>query len=251
MHPSSSPPQRRLTYAPTIVSAICAVLIAELAWKDPRYLVPLLVMLVVTSLPAFLARRRMRQLLMSGDVERVLGTWAGSATRVTFPETMAPIMAATAYAAYGWLDEARKALDRAVKGPVWDAALEQRLFVETLLDTFEGNRSGALEKAEALEQLPTFTGGLLMRFRIRRLRRGLVAFARAFAHKSGRADSKLLRTAASTSPLVHWAMRYAGAVIAVDAGDKAKALDLLAGAPQWPTESAFRTFDRELRAQLV
>jgi hypothetical protein len=251
VHPASSPPHRRLTYVPTIISAICAMLVAELAWKDPRYLLPLLGLLVVTSLPAFLARRRMRRLLMSGDVKRVLGTWAGSATRVTFPETMAPIMAATAYAAYGWLHEARKALDRAVKGPAWDAALEQRLFVETLLDTFEGNRSGALAKAEALEQLPTFAGGLLMRFRIRRLRRGLVAFARAFAHKSDRADSKRLTTAANTSPLVHWAMRYAGAVIAVDAGDKAKALGLLAGAPEWPTESAFRTFDQELRAQLA
>jgi hypothetical protein len=164
---------------------------------------------------------------------------------------MAPIMAATAYAANGWLHEARKALDRAVKGPAWDAALEQRLFVETLLDTFEGNRTGALEKAEALEHLPTFAGGLLTRFRIRRLRRGLVAFARAFAHVSDRTDSKRLRTAGSTSPLVHWAMRYADAVIAVDAGDKARALGLLQGAPEWPKESAFRTFDAELRAQLA
>ncbi len=251
MHPSASPPHRRLRYVPTIISAVCALLVAELAWKDPRYLVPLLGMLVVTSLPAYMARRRMRRLLISGDVKQVLGTWAGSASRVMFPETMAPIMAATAYAAYGWMDEARKALDRAVKGPAWDAALEQRLFVETLLDTFEGDRSGALAKAEALEQLPTFTGSLLMRFRIRRLRRGLVAFARAFAHKSDHEDSKRLRTAASASPLVHWAMRYAGAVIAVDAGDKAEALGLLAGAPEWPTESAFRTFDQELRAQLA
>jgi len=247
----STPRHRRATYVPTIISAICALLIAELAWKDPRYLLPLFAMIVLTSLPAYLARRRMRRLLISGDVKRVLGSWAGSAERITFPETMAPIMAATAYAAYGWLHEARKALDRAVKGPAWDAALEQRLFVETLLDTFEGDRVGALEKAQALERLPTFAGNLLMRFRIRRLRRGLAAFARAFAHKSDRADSRRLRTAASASPLVHWAMRYADAVIAVDAGDRAKALGLLEGAPEWPRESAFREFDEELRAQIA
>ncbi len=251
MHPSSSPPHRRVTYVPMIISAVCALLMAELAWKDPRYLAPFVALVGVMSLPAYLARRRMRRVLMSGDVKRVLGTWAGSVERIMFPETMAPIMAATAYAAYGWLHEARKALDRAVKGPAWDAALEQRLFVETLLDTFEGDRVGALKKAQALEQLPAIAGSLLMRFRIRRLRRGLVAFARAFAHMSDRADSKRLRTAASTSPLVHWAMRYADAVIAVDAGDKAKALDLLKGAPEWPRESAFRAFDEELRAQLA
>src|SRR5581483_8988898 len=104
--------------------------------------------------PPALARRRMRRLLISGDVKRVLGTWESSIERIMYPETMAPLMAATAYAAYGWNEAARRALGRAVKGPAWDAALEQRLFVETLLDTFEGERVMAMRKAEALERMP-------------------------------------------------------------------------------------------------
>jgi hypothetical protein len=248
--PPAIPPQRS-TFLPTTITAICALLVAELAWQDARFLLPFFALLIVMTLPAFLARRRMRRLLLSGDVKQVLGTWAGSAQRIMFPETMAPIMAATAYAAYGWLHEARNALDHAVKGPAWDAALEQRLFVETLLDTFEGERDSAIQKAEALQHLPTFGAGPLVRFRIRRLRRGLGAFARAFAHRAAGADSKALRSAASTSPLVHWAMRYADAVIAIDAGDTTRARELLVGAPEWPRQSAFRAFDEELRAQLA
>jgi hypothetical protein len=235
---------------PTLISALCALMVAHLALREPMYLIPFFALLLVTALPPYLARRRMRQLLLSGDVKGVLGTWAGSAQRIMFPETMTPIMAATAYAAYGWLDEARQSLDRAAKGPAWDAALEQRLFVETLLDTFEGSREAAIEKAEALEKLPTPGVGPIVRMRVLRLRRGLLALARAFAHRGTLGDSKVLRSAAKTSPLVHWAMRYAGAVIAVDEGDPAHARQLLEGAPEWPRQSAFRTFDEELRAHL-
>ena len=46
-------------------------------------------------------------------------------------------------------------------------------------------------------------------------------------------------------------MRYAAAVIAVDAGDRVRARELIEGAPEWPKESAFRAFDEELRAQLA
>ncbi len=249
----SDPPivrARKTTLLPTAISAICAGLILHLAWTDPRFLFPFAVLVVVMTFPGYMARRRMRRLLLSGDVKQVLGTWAGSTHRIMFPETMAPIMAATAYAAYGWLDEARGALERAVRGPAWDAALEQRLFVEALLDTFEGSRDSAIQKAEALEKLPTFGAGPVVRLRIRRLRRGVLALARAFAHRAGAIDSKWLRQAATTSPLVHWAMRYADAIIAVDAGDSARAKDLIEGAPEWPRQSAFRTFDEELRARV-
>jgi hypothetical protein len=241
---------KRLVILPTLITALCAVMVAHLAWKDPVYLLPFSMLLVAMALPAYLARRRMRRLLLSGDVKSVLGTWSGSAERVMFPETMTPIMAATAYAAYGWLEEARRSLDRAVKGPAWDAALEQRLFIETLLDTFEGEPQAAIEKAEALEKLPTPGAGVLVRMRVRRLRRGLLALARAFAHRAAGGDSKWLRSAARTSPLVHWAMRYASAVIAVDEGDRASAEKLLEGAPEWPRQSAFRSFHDELVAHL-
>jgi hypothetical protein len=219
-----------------------------MAWHDPRYLVPFVAIVGLTMLPAYLERRRMRRLLMSGDVQRVLGTWESSIERVMYPETMAPLMAATAYAAYGWIEQARTALSRAVKGPAWDAALEQRLFVEALLDTFEGDRSAAIAKAEALEKMPLPNAGVFARRKIALLRRGIAALARAFAHKSKKEDAKVLRTAAHASPLIHWAMRYAEAVVAIDEGHKEEVQMLLSGAPAWPEESAFRTFHDELLA---
>ena len=234
-----------------MISALCALLAAEMAWHDPRYLLPLLALAAVTMLPQLLARRRMRRLLMSGDVKRVLGTWQGSIERVMYPETMAPLMAATAYAAYGWIDAARDALDQAVKGPAWDAALEQRLFVETLLDTFEGERNAAISKAERLVSMPMPPAGPFARARIARLRKGLAAMARAFAHRADEADSHSLRAAASASPLIHWAMRYASAVIAIDQGHPGEAHKLLEGAPGWPEQSAFRAFHDELTARLA
>jgi hypothetical protein len=222
-----------------------------MAWRDPRYLVPFFLIVAVVVTPPFLARRRMRRLLMSGDVKRVLGTWESSIERIMYPETMAPLMAATAYAAYGWIDASRGALRRAVKGPAWDAALEQRLFVETLLDTFEGDRRAAMSKAEALEKMPLPQAGPLARRKVALLRRGLAALARAFAHESRAGDARVLQGAATASPLIHWAMRYAGAVIAIDGGKADAARALLAGAPAWPQESAFRTFDDELRTVLA
>jgi hypothetical protein len=248
--PSTPPPRTRpLAFLPIIVSGVCAVIISQMAWKDPRYLLPLGLILVMTVMPALLARWRMRRLLMSGDVKRVLGTWEGSIQRVMYPETIAPLMAATAYASYGWVEAARNALTRAVKGPAWDAAIEQRLFVETLLDTFEGERDAAMQKAKALEVMPMPESGWLARKRIRLLRRGLAALVRAFAHASLDDDSRVLKKAAGASPLVHWAMRYAAAIVAVDHGKSREAAELLDGAPEWPAESAFRLYHDELRAR--
>ncbi len=223
-----------------------AIVSARLVAQDPRYL--LLVVLVVAGLllPPWLARRRMRNLLMSGDVGRVLGTWQRSLSRVMYPETMAPLMTATAYAAYGFIDPARRALDRAAKGPAWDAAVEQRLFVEALLDVYEGDRDKALAKAAELEQLPLPPTSFWIRRKVARLRSGIAALARAFAHASTAGDTRALRSAARSTPLVHWAMRYAQAVIAIDAGRKVEARALLEGAPTWPEESAFHAFHAEL-----
>jgi hypothetical protein len=159
-------------------------------------------------------------------------------------------MAATAYASYGWVEAARNALTRAVKGPAWDAALEQRLFIETLLDTFEGDRDTARAKAEAIERMPMPTAGWLARKRVALLRRGLGALVRAFAHASVEGDARLLRKAGAASPLVHWAMRYAAAIVAVDHGDGRRVTELLEGAPDWPKESAFRLYHDELASRV-
>jgi hypothetical protein len=223
-----------------------AVLAAQLIGRDPRYLAPILVIAGLLLAPTIVGRWRTRRLLISGDVERVIGTWEGLIERVPNPETMAPLLRATAYASYGWIEAARVALKRAVRGPAWEAAIEQRLFVETLLDTFEGDRDGAMHKAAALAALPMpATGGFAHR-RIRLLRRGLAALARAFAHASRPGDAQVLAKAAGGSPLVHWAMRYAAAIVAVDLGRGGDVPALLSGAPEWPKESAFHTYHHEL-----
>jgi hypothetical protein len=233
-----------------MISVFCAMLALQMAWRDPRYFFPFVAIVAMILIPPLLARRRMRKLLESGDVKRVLGTWESSIERIMYPETMAPLMAATAYAAYGWIEASRGSMARAVKGPAWDAALEQRLFVETLLDTFEGERQMAMRKAEALELMPLPASGLLARRKIAMLRRGLSALARAFAHESRTEDERVLRTASRASPLIHWAMRYASAVVAIDRGKGADARALLDGAPEWPKESAFRVFHDELASKI-
>jgi hypothetical protein len=237
---------RRIPLFPFVFAALSAILCAQLIARDPRFAAPLFAVGALLMAPALVGRWRTRQLLMSGDAERVIGTWEGSIGGVPHPETMAPLLKATAYASYGWIAAARRALERAVKGPAWEAAIEQRLFIETLLDTFEGERDLAIAKAHALAAMPMPSGGLFARLRVARLRRGLAAFTRAFAHASQEGDAATLKRAAGASPLVHWAMRYAAAIVAVDRGRGAEARALLAGAPDWPTESAFREYHDEL-----
>jgi hypothetical protein len=244
--PAPNGPSRAIAFLPIAVSALSAVLAAQMISRDARFALPLLGFACLLFMPALLGRWRMKRLLMSGDVERVIGTWEGSFERVANKETMAPLLAATAYASYGWVEAARRALDRAVKGEAWDAALEQRLFVETLLDAFEGDRGAAIRKAQVLQVLPMPVAGPLARRRITTLRRGLAALARAFAHESAPGDASILRRAAAASPLVHWAMRYAAAIVAVDGGRSGEVRGLISGAPEWPSASAFHGYHDEL-----
>lgn len=223
-----------------------ALLSARLIEHDVRYSVLVLAGAALLVAPAWLARRRMRALLLSGDIARILTAWQRSFRRVTHPETMAPLVTATAYAAYGFIDAARDALARAARGPAWESAVEQRLFVEALLDVYEGERTRAVSKAAELERLPLPDVGFWMRRKVARLRRGIGALARAFAHTSRVEDEALLRNVARSSPLVHWAMRYARVVFLVDAGRQREARVLLTDAPAWPEESAFRSFHDEL-----
>jgi len=237
---------RRLSLLPFAFACLGSILCAQLIARDPRFAAPLAIVGGLLMIPAVVGRWRTRQLLMSGDAERVIGAWEGAFGGVPHPETMAPLLKATAYASYGWIEAGRRALSRAVRGPAWDAALEQRLYIETLLDVFEGDREAALAKAHALEAMPAPAAGLLARRRVARLRGGLAAFARAFAHAGRDGDAAALKKAAGASPLVHWAMRYAGAILEVDRGRSAEARALIAGSPPWPKESAFREYHDEL-----
>ncbi len=245
-NPSPQRPSLAQALLPIAVISLGALLAAQMVARDARYGVPLLALVASLVASAALGRARMRKLQMSGDVERLIGSWQGSIRASPHSETLAPLIRATAYAAYGWTEAARRSLDRAHAGPAWDAALEQRLFVEALLDAFEGDRQGALDKATTLEALPMSVAGPLARRRAALLRRGLAALTRAFAHVSLKGDANLLAKAAKASPLVHWAMRYAAAIVAVDCGRTRDVASLLSDAPAWPQESAFRVYHDEL-----
>jgi hypothetical protein len=240
-----------LLAAKFVLSAALVAVGIRMATREPFSVALAAVLVVLLMVPAFLARRRVREVLRSGDVRSVLSAWSGNIARLPHPETMGPLITAAAFASCGWVEQARTALERSARGPVWDAALEHRLFVETLLDAFEGDREGALVKASRLSSLPMPPAGRFMRGRVRVLRRALGALARAFAHTSTLEDIGILERASEKSPLVHWAMRYAAAVVAIDHGNPGHARKLLETAPDWPDGSAFRAFHQELSGILT
>lgn len=234
------------------LSALLGVLLAQLVVRDWRWAFAAVGLTIPVLLPAMISRHKARKLLLSGDVQRVLSHWRNAMVRLGHPETTAPIMVATAYVSYGWLESAREALSRAVRGPAWHATLEQRLIVEALLETFEGDTDAAIAKALELEAMPMpKRAGFLARRRIAELRQGVAALARAFAHRCTAADLPTLDRAASASPLLHWAMRYAAAIVAIDLGRVEQARGMLADAPTWPAESAFRAFHDQITARLT
>jgi hypothetical protein len=233
-----------------VASAAAAAAVLHLAWARPVFTAALLGGAMAFLASRWLARRRLRKVLLSGDVRSVLERWSPSLERIPHPATMGPLMTATAFAAYGWVEKARAALATAERGPAWDAALEHRLFLDALLLTFEGDRDGALERASRLERLPLPPAGPALRDRVQMLRFAVGALARAFAHQSQPGDAELLVRASETSPLVFWAMRYAAAVVAIDRRDWTRASELLTGAPAWPAESTFRAFHDEILQQI-
>jgi hypothetical protein len=164
---------------------------------------------------------------------------------------MAPLMTATAFAAYGWIERARAAIDEAARGPAWDAALEHRLFLEAMLAAFEGDLDAATEQAERLQRLPVPAASARLHERIRVLRGAVRSLVRAFAHEAAPDDRRLLLQASQASPLVFWAMRYAAAIAAVDQGELEEAQALLAQAPPWPDESCFARFHREITDEIA
>jgi hypothetical protein len=238
--------RRWIVYGLFVVSAAFVAALVRLAMHRPALAAAIAGALVTWLGFRWASQRRVRRLLQSGDVESVLERWSPALERIPHPATMAPLMTATAFAAYGWVDQARAALDHAARGPAWDAALEHRLFLDTLLLAFEGDSDGALDRAARLERLPVPDAPTRMKRRVVILRVAASAFARAFAHQSRRGDSELLARASRESPLVFWAMRYAAAVAAIDRGDGREAKELIAEAPMWPEQSTFRAFHREI-----
>ena len=235
-----------ISRATFVLSAAAVAVGLRSAAREPLAAVLIAALLVTMAVPGYLARRRVRDVLRSGDVQSVLTAWSGNIANLPHRATMEPLVTAAAFASCGWIEQARTALGRSARGPAWDAALEHRLFVETLLDAFEGDREGALAKAARLAQLPLPLAGPFLQRRVRVLRDALAALARAFAHLGTRGDIALLERASEKSPLVHWAMLYAATVVSIDLGDVAHARKLLATAPPWPEGSTFYAFHEEL-----
>lgn len=249
---SEEPTPARLTRAMLFVaSAALAAAALRFTWHKPWIAASLPGGVVALAATRWLSRRRLRSLLRSGDVHGVLSRWSSALGRIPHPGTMAPLMTATAFAANGWVSQAREAIAAAERGPAWEAALEHRLFLDTLLLAFEGDRDGALEQADRLGRLPLPPAGEAIQGRVLMLRVAAAALARAFARQSNPGDRQLLEQASESSPLVFWAMRYAAAVVAVDQGEPVRALSLLERAPRWPEESTFRAFHDEILRQIA
>jgi hypothetical protein len=233
-----------------VVSAALAAAALRLAWEAPVVGGAMLVVSAAYVAFRLLGRRFARRSLASGDIDQLLARWQSVVHRVPHPETMGPLMTATALVAYGWVTRARQVMDQAERGPAWEAAIEHRLFLDALLSIFEGDSARALERAGRLELMPLPDMLPLLGERVRVLRQSVGALARAFAHCASETDRAIMVEAGSTSPLVHWAMRYGAAIFDIDRGELARADTLLTGAPEWPDESCFRRFDAEIRGEL-
>jgi hypothetical protein len=246
-HLASLERRARIRTALWLLSAAAIVGFAvHIGSKSPPLGILLLTSFAVTQVPSALRQLRLRRVLRSGDLGAVLRAYHPAMARLPHPETLGPLMVAAALAAHGMVDRARRTLDRAVRGEAWEAALEHRWFVETLMDAFDGDRDHAVELAQSLEKLPLPAGSAPLQERVVALRAALTALTRAFARCPREGDAELLEAAAERSPLVHWAMRYAAVVAYLERGDRDRAQVLLADAPRWPADSAFRAFQAEL-----
>jgi hypothetical protein len=233
-----------------VVSAALAALALRVTWEEPRAGIGILFFIGIGVGSRVWARRRIERTMRSGDLNAVLRRWGSAVETVPHPETMGPLMLATAFAAHGWVDHAREHLVRAVRGPAWEAALEHRLFLDTLLFTFEGESTQARRAVLRLERLPLPVTEATMAEQIKSLRRALAALQRAFAREADGGDTELMLEVGARSPLVHWPMRYGAAINLVHAGEASEALQLVSAAPAWPAQSYFRVFHEAIQAEV-
>jgi hypothetical protein len=227
------------------LSAAGVSLALHFALQEPWVGVLLAVIVLAVGWPQLRARQRLRELLSSGDLRAILDVWNDAIDTLPHHRTVGPLIRATALAAHGLTERARGVMERAERGLAWENAIEHRLFLETLLDAFEGRRNQALDKARALRALP-LPASPWAKSRASVLRGAAGALARAFAHCPEKDDVDRLLTASKHHPLVHWAMRYALAVVHIDQGRRDQALELVEAAPEWPDGSAFNAFQAEI-----
>ncbi len=219
-----------------VASAALAAFCLRMTWRFPTFGIALAGVLTLFLAWRFWAHHRLVRDMRRGDSRSALSRWSNSLESLPHAEPLAPLLTPPALAAFGRVREARATLAGAARGPVWEAAHEHRLFVDVLLSTFEGDAGIARNAATRLAELPAPASPEL-RVRVLSLREATVALTRAFSHEARPGDLDRLERASRSSPLVHWAMRYGAAIVAIDDGDFAKASLLLQGAPEWPEES--------------
>jgi hypothetical protein len=202
-------------------------------------------LVLVTYVRAWRLRERLQQAMQAARVDDVLESLR--AQTLGQDEGVYQLLSATALAAFGYVEQARRGLAQLERSAVMRTALEQRLIAEVLLDVFEGARNDALRKATLLELLPVPRG--VIDKKIAHLRQGIASFVRAFSHVALPGDDARLRGAAREIPLISWAMRYAQAIVAIDSGRASDVAGLLAGAPDWPLASAYHEYHAELLAR--
>lgn len=234
-----------------IASAAMAAYALHLGFQRPdAVIVPVAIGLTWLGMKLW-RREQQKRLLRSGDVDAVLSQWQTALARLPDPETMVPLMRAAAFAAFGWVERAKRSLASAKRGSTWEASLEYRLLIDTLLLIFEGYRDEAVAITRRLVALPLPNGSPLSQDRVSQFRAAINALARAFARQSTSTDIALLTTVSDSSPLVYWPMRYGAAVAALDCSRPADAEALIAGAPDWPEESALKTVHQEITGQIA
>src|SRR6185503_754762 len=104
----STPPSGGMFLARTtfVLSAAAVALGLRSMAHEPLAAVLVGMIVIMLAVPGYLARRRVRDVLRSGDVQSVLTAWAGNIAKLPYRETMEPLVTAAAFASCGWVDQA-------------------------------------------------------------------------------------------------------------------------------------------------
>lgn len=232
-----------------VASAALVARLVSVGFENPPWLIAGLALVLVLPVRHFLARRRLNEMLESGDVMRLLSSWESLPNPSPRGLAAERLLRATALASYGWTVRARQLLEIQREPHTLNSGLEHRVFLEVLLSALEGNHERSLAMAMALAALP-LPQERTMRQRAKTHRQGALAMARAFARCSRPGDRESLRRSSRQNPLLVWPMRYAEAQLRLQEGNNKQAQRLLRQAPAWPPQSAFRNLTQSLRQTL-
>src|SRR5690349_16227832 len=99
----STPPSRGIARTTFVLSAAAMALALRMAFNKPIGALLVAIIAATLAIPGFISRRRVRDVLRSGDVESVLSAWSTNIARLPYRETMEPLVTAAAFASCGWV----------------------------------------------------------------------------------------------------------------------------------------------------